>query len=259
MESKGVDTWKKIIAEWNEEFPFLKPYGKIRLFYRTDIFLIGLWLDRIYDSDYRLTFEIKAMWEYLNSNDCNLLSRFVLSDPINKYSDYWLKFSEHDFYFQQASASAHRQYDNILHGKAYYDFLMTENEISYDHRNSCRYYSEVLYIEFQLATTLFFQDMDRWNESYRYLEERCRLWEKRLTKGKRVYGVSSLEEIINWRKRVEYFLTDRDKLLSICEENSKIKKIRRLNKGELIYTPYVKEEKNKLWSRIVSSVKKIFP
>ena len=37
------------------------------------------------------------------------------------------------------------------------------------------------------------------------------------------------------------------------------KKIRRLNKGELIYTPYVKEDNNKLWSGIVSSVKKLFP
>ena len=40
-------------------------------------------------------------------------------------------------------------------------------------------------------------------------------------------------------------------------ENKKIKGDS--TKGELIYTPYVKEDNNKLWSGIVSSVKKLFP
>ncbi|WP_290394353.1 hypothetical protein, partial [uncultured Duncaniella sp.] len=80
-----------------------------------------------------------------------------------------------------------------------------------------------------------------------------------LKRGRRIYGLTQSSDISSWRKNIESTISDRNKLLAICEENSKIKKIRRLNKGELIYTPYVKEDNNKLWSGIVSSVKKLFP
>ncbi len=263
MKSASQIRWKEIMSQWNQQFPFLKPYGTMRLFYRTDIFLIGLLLDKIHGQDYRLTFEIKAIWEYLDSNDFNLINRYILRDPTERLSNFWLDYSEHDLYFQEAVMATHRQYDDILYGKASYDFLMKENEVSYYYRNPLNYYYEIWYIAFRLATTLFFKDMEKWDQTYVYLEDRYGLWEKKLLKNKRVYGVTSIDEIVRWRKNVEYFLSDRDRLLSICEENSKIKKIRHLNKGELIYTPYVEkidEEKQQesLFAKIMSSIKNRF-
>lgn len=64
-------------------------------------------------------------------------------------------------------------------------------------------------------------------------------------------------------KKIEDRISDRDRLLSICEENSKVKKIRRLNIGELIFTPYegnIDEEKRQenLFAKIIYSIKNRF-
>ena len=63
MKSASQIRWKEIMSQWSEQFPFLKPYGTMRLLYRTDIFMIGLYLEKLRGPVYLVEFEVKQLWE----------------------------------------------------------------------------------------------------------------------------------------------------------------------------------------------------
>jgi len=66
--------WRIIINQWRDKFPFLKIYSGSRLFYRTDILLIGIWLEKDkYGCGYSPGFVLKPLWGDVSDNyDCCL-------------------------------------------------------------------------------------------------------------------------------------------------------------------------------------------
>ena len=264
MESESARRWKEIMSEWNEEFQFLKPYGSMRLFYRTDILMLGLFLEKLIWQSYRVGFEVKQLWLPPTDNDYNciytpILNHRTKSDRCTYRIKYGIDRDNHDFYFRRALESTRIRYGDVFNGTVSSGFLIELNDRMNTPRLKHDFYAESQYYEFQIAMAVYFQEYDRLEKIYAELDKECSYWSRKLKRGRRIYGLTQSSDISSWRKNIESTISDRNKLLAICEENSKIKKIRRLNKGELIYTPYVKEDNNKLWSGIVSSVKKLFP
>ncbi len=54
--------FKEIVKEWQDEFPILSKYTSITLLARTDIFLIGLKLQRRWSEMYDVVLEILPLW-----------------------------------------------------------------------------------------------------------------------------------------------------------------------------------------------------
>lgn len=255
------------MSQWSEQFPFLKPYGTMRLLYRTDIFMIGLYLEKLRGPVYRVEFEVKQLWEPPVTNWDNCIYTHIINERIKSKGDYWIEYGtdydNHDFYFGRALESTRSQFGEILEGTATSGFLMEQCKRTYAPRNKRDFVFETLYYEFQLAMAVYFQQDEIIESLYREIDESCRLWTRRFSKGKHVCGLTQLSLISSWRKKIEDRISDRDRLLSICEENSKVKKIRRLNIGELIFTPYegnIDEEKQQesLFAKIMSSIKNRF-
>ena len=256
MANKYQERWKMIIRDWQEQFPFLKPYGSVRLMYRTDILLVGLLMERSkYGGHYKIEFEVKPLWDILMDNYHYCIEYPIIDNSTKAKAGYYVAFGDynpnrpnsykdnHDFYFGRILKSIEQQYGNIFDGCVESGFLLNILDLAYPNTarryvlKSWFFYTISNYYELQLALALYFNDSDSWNKVYSEIENNMIIWEKELIKRKKIsrYEISFL---FDWKNTIDKILKDRDWFMTICEENSKLSKVKCLNKGRIVYTPY---------------------
>jgi len=168
----------------------------------------------------------------------------------NEQRRYWYDidiepdFKHHDFYFKRYTQSANPLYDKVLKGVISYDWIY--NEAVFDcemHDDYERPFYEIwMFLELMLALSLYFEDSILQVKTTKALDRFIKQSEKRLVKGERGLGPGSVEWFEKYKDRINSIFSSRESFLSICEENSKSKKIRILNKGTLVSTyPEIKD------------------
>ncbi len=125
------ERWKEVFQDWRDSFPYLKPLGRMRLMYRTDICLIGLFLEKGKNGGwYRVEFEVKPLWDDITDNTANCYQYPVLEDINRHYTDYFISFDynmredSHHRDFKRASESTREQFGEVLEGIAESGFLL---------------------------------------------------------------------------------------------------------------------------------------
>lgn len=247
--------WKVITSQWLEKYPFLKRYGESRMFYRNDIFLVGIWLDKgKYGLSYSPMFVIKPLWVNVSDNYEHCLCTHLYTNDQRRYwydIDIEQDLKRHDFYFKRYTDNPNPLYDNVLKGVISYDWIYKEAVHYFSESNKKHeyfFYENWMFIELMLALSLYFEDSVLRVKAMAALDRFIRQSKKRLKNGSFMGGKNP--EATDWlerlKRRIIPIFDSRESLMAICEKNSKLNKIRTLNKGEMVNTPpLLKEEFSK--------------
>ena len=264
--------WELIMSQWLEKFPFLKQYGASRLYYRTDIFLIGIWLEKsAYGSSYEPKFVVKPLWTGVSDSYENC---FCTPFYTNEQRDYWNDIDiypwydmenkpdlrQHNLFFKRYIDNPNPLYNQVLNGIISYDWIYEEAVLYFTEKNKKHeydFYKNWMFLELMLALSLYFEDSVLKEKAKQAFDRFIWQSEKRLKRGSFTGGNGP--EAIDWleilKRRIIPIFDSRESLIAVCEENSKLKKITTLNKGEMVDSPpllkegFSKEMKN-LFMRI---------
>ena len=237
--SENSNIKRRIMKEWREAFPFLKPYGTISLMFRTDLFLIGLSCRSSWCSpSYIPEFLVKPLWnipwpgsDYITA----AVGRPVRDNPSYRHQA-WTDYEFHDRFFKERVRQTKEYFGEALSGRVTYKILYEEALIEYRYW-ALKRCASIFFIEYMFALSLYFEDEELWYKINKAYNHYYRLWERRLMKGKFVSILNDLSELEKWRDKVSTVFSSRETMLAECNENLSLKKIRVLNEGELIDIP----------------------
>ena len=174
-------------------------------FYRTDILMLGLFLEKLIWQSYRVGFEVKQLWLPPTDNDYNciytpILNHRTKSDRCTYRIKYGIDRDNHDFYFRRALESTRIRYGDVFNGTVSSGFLIELNDRMNTPRLKHDFYAESQYYEFQIAMAVYFQEYDRLEKIYAELDKECSYWSRKLKRGRRIYGLTQSSDISSWRK-----------------------------------------------------------
>ncbi|MDE6142977.1 MAG: hypothetical protein K2F94_02745, partial [Muribaculaceae bacterium] len=238
--------WELIMSQWLEKFPFLKQYGASRLYYRTDIFLIGIWLEKGgYGISYEPNLVVKPLWSGVSNSSENCLCKPLYTGDRRRYwkdIDNKTDLKQHDLFFKRYNDNPNPLYDQVLNGIISYDWIYKEAVHYFTEKNKYHeyyFYDNWMFMELMLALSLYFEDSVLMRKATKAFDRFIWQSEKRL-KNDNLMGIRG-PGVVDWyehfkRSRIKIF-DSRESLMAVCERNSKLKKITTLNKGEMVDSP----------------------
>ena len=240
MSNAYIERWKEIYGEWQHQFPFLTEFGSQRLVFRTDIFLIGLFISRSrYGASYKVSFEVKSLWNEISNNYVNIFSLPILpqkDDGSYLFVEYGPRGDTHDILFKQLLETIDIKYGRMFEGVAEYRIINEQCDIAFSKYPESMYIAKYSYFEFKLASALYFNDSDSWNKTYSEMKKYVSRLETK-NNIRKFFHTNPALYWTEWMNYVDANLTDRERLMELCERNSKLKKVSCLNKGSLISAP----------------------
>ena len=243
--------FKEIVKEWHEQFPILSKYTPATLMARTDIFLIGLRLDRRWSDMYDVVLEILPLWVpkekikifMLRENAHNkkgiefsLESKLhdpLLPDYVEAQKKRGAEIDPKKFELQratrrriieQAMESVHEQFDHIFQENidlsVIFDLIKTATDrIDKNHHNPNDWY----YIfELKLALAYHFNNEMLIQQVKLEIEKEYRHWVNKQ------YDDEYKEFIKKWKNDLYRRMEDRDAFMKQVEMNLSLKKISKL-------------------------------
>ena len=245
--------FKDIVKEWHEEFPILSKYTPATLMARTDIFLIGLRLDRRWSDMYDVVLEILPLWVpkekitifMLRENahdkkgfpvdlDCKLHDPLLLDYveaqkmrgaeiDIKKFE---LQKATRRRMIRQAMEYTHEQFDAVLQENVGLSTILRLIKTATDRIDKNHHHPNDWYyiFELKLALAYHFNNEMLIQQVKLEIEKEYRHWLKK------DYDDEYKEFIKNWRVNLYRRMEDRDAFMKQVEMNLALKKISRLKK-----------------------------
>ena len=243
--------FKDIVKEWQDEFPILSKYTSATLMARTDIFLIGLRLDRRWSDEYDVVLEILPLWVpkekiiifVLRENACDkkgfqISIDIMLHDPwLTDYVEaqkmrgaeidikkFELQRAIRQKMIREAMECTHEQFDAVFQqnvGLSTIFRLISNHTFSkvFDRDNPLDWYR---LFELELALAYFFNREDLIMEIKREIEKEVSHWTQE--RFNVLFGISKEE----WKVDLYRIMEDREAFMRQVEMNLSLKKISKL-------------------------------
>lgn len=226
----------EIIKKWNNKFPLLKRYTKLNLFLKADIFMIGLSFDRE-GNVYGITVVMYPLWmkEKLYWPMFYLLYGEILNFKgirIN-VSDFKLDGSDESFDI------------NVKNVEKYFGDILCNNiclrdivrhQYEFCELNILNPLYEQNFFEMLFAIALYYEDTSLFEETKKLLIKRLKKWN--IKHFEALFKMSKEQ----WLEEMLERFSDRDRFMSIIEENWQNPKVKKLNEAHIIYETIVPKE-----------------
>ncbi|MDE5794167.1 MAG: hypothetical protein K2I08_05565 [Muribaculaceae bacterium] len=243
--------FKEIVKEWQMEFPILSKYTTATLMARTDIFLIGLRLDRRWSEMYDVVLEILPLWvpkekiiipvfrEYaLNKKGIQIGLECKLHDPL--LPDYVeaqkkrgaeidpkkfeLQRATRRRIIEQAMECVHEQFDYIFQENVGLSTIFNLIKIATSRIDKNHHHPNDWFdiFELELALAYYFYNEDLIFKVKLEIEKEYKHWEKKQ------YDDEYKEFIKKWKADLYRRMEDRKAFMRQVEMNLSLKKISKL-------------------------------
>lgn len=236
--------WNIIMREWND-FPFLKRFGNSKLFFKTEIMLIGLWLDRISGNSYRLSIMGLPLWYKYDDWKHSFCFNNCIKDACNH--DIICQYIFQDRYFKRNVEFTKQHYGDIFNGEITYSNLYyLENMYNDPIVGRRKYALNKGHLQFQMVLARYFDNSVM-------AENILTLVEKVYKKDSNNRKIIEYHESINfsidlWREDMNNYYGNKEAFLEVCRKHSEDKDIKKLNMGVLINDdPFVKKS---IWDKL---------
>lgn len=236
--------WNRIVREWNAEFPFLKRFGNSKLFFKTDIMLIGIWFDRILGEWYRPMIECQPLWR--NNVNMKKMNPFFIEIHDSRNLTIECKYIYHDRYFKKNVGLISQQYGNLLSGNVTYNDLYDIEEKRFELYQGLNCMYQMLHIEYLLVLATYFNNEINMEEIFTKIEKCCKKWPKQ-PKEMEILQSNNIT-LDDWKRQMYNYYGNKEAFLEVCRKHSEDKDIKKLNMGVLINDqPFIKKS---IWDKL---------
>lgn len=235
---------KDIIKKWNEQFPILKRYTKQGLFLKTEFLLIGLSFakDRWGEPEYDFEMEIYPLWSTYRLHYLWPIFHIGCGKEIRVSTGFFISsksisLNENEILLNQIYEEVRSSFGDMF---SYEISIHRIVNLGYKYVSRCDNILNPIedqnLFELLFAIALYYEDSNLFEEAERLLRIRMKKWN---TKHFEVLFRMSKEQ---WLDELLMRFSDRDRFMSIINENLQNPKVKRLNEAHIIYEPIVLKE-----------------
>lgn len=210
-----------ILKFWQEQFPILRKFTPSTIFAKTDLFLIGLRLDKVCPTEYRIYLEIHPLWKP------NYRIPSIAIELHNKKSvQIFIECKElpNNYKLDQAIECAHDDFDPVLRDTVNLEDLMNLIDVvSYRNHSCINGSDEEGALELKMVLATHYGNRDMINGVMKQVKKLSGKWDKDWF---RKVTNMTVEE---WKSNIKHIVEDKESLKPQIEEHLKDKRIQKLN------------------------------
>lgn len=236
-----------IMKFWQEQFPILHKFTPSTIFAKTDLFLIGLRLDKVSSTDYRIFLEILPLWKSnyrIPSLNIELLSMKGLQIFIK------CNVLRHNYDLDDAIECAHAYFDSVLREEVNVEDLMNLVDV---YLNRSEHHRDVLdgtwALELKLMLASFYGNLDMINSVNKQIIKISKKWKE--SRFQHFYNIS----INEWKSNLNRMIEDRESLQEQIGRHLASKKIQKLKHIRILPQKSPVNPNLTFWSKFRNALK----